>query len=417
MPRRSQNRRPPKSHRPALASPLRDADFAMLADEADLADWCAALPQRTVVAFDTEFVSEDCYQPELCLVQLAWLDEQGETRLAVLDPLPIRDLLPLWETLAAAGRELVIHSGRQELVFFLQALGRRPAELFDVQLASGLIGLEYPAGYSSLVGKLLGAGLHKGETRTDWRRRPLTTRQVQYALDDVRHLIPLRNEIIARLEQLGRRDWLREEMGHWQDEVEASLTRDRWRRVAGAGGLAPRELAVVRELWQWRDEQAQRANRPARFMLRDDLIVEMARRKTADEHRMGAIRGMEHRNVKRAMPELAACVRRALELPEEELPDRFAGEPITSRPVLGQFLAAVLASVCREKDVAPALLGGPNEVREFIGWRLGERRQSPPPLAVGWRAEVVGKLLDQMLAGEMAVRVRDPQGESPLAVE
>ena len=125
------------------------------------------LANADTIAFDTEFVSEDTYRSELCLIQVSAADE-----LSVVDAIAVGDTNPFWERLAAGNHETVVHAGREELCFSLAIIGRRPARLFDVQIAAGLVGFEYPAGYGSLLNKLLGKSPQKGETRTDWRRRP-----------------------------------------------------------------------------------------------------------------------------------------------------------------------------------------------------------------------------------------------------
>ncbi|MEX0585599.1 MAG: ribonuclease D, partial [Pirellulales bacterium] len=179
-----------------------------------LVQLCHSLAQTDSIAFDTEFVSEHTYRPQLCLIQVA-----AAGHLAAIDTLAVGDLTPFWGLIVEEGREIIVHAGREEMVFCLDAMKKQPARLFDVQLAAGLIGLEYPAGYGGLVSRLLGVAASKGETRTDWRRRPLSDRQIHYALEDVRHLHPLRNRIAARLEQLGRFPWLTEEMTAWQSEL------------------------------------------------------------------------------------------------------------------------------------------------------------------------------------------------------
>ena len=230
----------------------------------------------------------------LCLIQVA-----AGGRLAVIDALAVADLRPFWETIAAEGHETIIHSGRGELEFCLQAIDRLPARLFDVQIAAGLVGIEYPAGFSTLIAKLLGESAQKHETRTDWRRRPLSDRQIQYALEDVHYLPPIRDALHAKLVELGRLAWMDEEMAAWQDVVRRSLSQERWRRVSGNTGLDARSLAIVEELWKWREGEAQRRDSPARRVLRDDLIVELAKRQTADIRRIHAVRGMERGDLHR----------------------------------------------------------------------------------------------------------------------
>ena len=280
-----------------------------------IADLCAYLVTARQIAFDTEFVSEDSFRPELCLIQVA-----ADGRLAVIDPLKVRDLTPFWTALATGDHETVVHAGRQEVEFSLRTVGRPPQRLFDVQIAAGMIGLEYPANYGTLVTKMLGQTPDKGETRTDWRRRPLSDRQIAYALADVHHLAQLRDKLGQRLQRLERSEWFTSEMADWTAEIEAASGRERWRKVSGSSGLPPRGLAIVRELWAWRDSEAERRDCPVRRVLRDDLIVELARRRSVDPKQIRAIRGMERSDLARTIPDVAAAIGRALALPDSACP-------------------------------------------------------------------------------------------------
>jgi ribonuclease D len=385
-------------------------NYEYLSTDRAVRDFCAQIAAAPLIAFDTEFVSEDRYYPELCLVQIA---AQGQ--LAVIDPLAVADLSPFWELVAAHGHVSIVHAGREEFRFCRRAIGRRPAGLFDTQLASGLVGLDYPAAYGTLLQKLLGETLGKGETRTNWRRRPLSKRQLEYALQDVIFLEPLYQCLLQRLEQLGRTPWLGDEMAAWQDRLEEEETTERWRRVSGISGLSRRQLAILYELWRWRDQQARTRDIPARRVLRDDLMLELARRASADEQRIRAVRGMDWRKLQRSIPELAACVTRGLELPDDECPR--SGSK-TSRPqynLLGQFLATAVSSMARAATVAPGLVGSVQDVRDLIAYYLGCGGHDAPALAQGWRAEVVGQVVERLLDGALAIRITDPNSNEPLS--
>ena len=322
---------------------------------------------------DTEFVSEGSYRPELCLIQVG-----TPRRLAIIDAVVIGDAMgdaadgvqPFWQAVVDGGHETIVHAGRSEMEFCLAAVGRLPTQLFDVQLAAGLAGIEYPAGYSTLVYKLLGESMQKHETRTDWRKRPLSKRQLDYAAEDAYYLSLVRNRIHARLTVLGRLGWLAEERQSWSEALCHDMSDERWRRLSGNSGLDPRSLAIVHELWKWREEEARRRNQPARRVLRDDLIVELAKRQTADVKRIRAVRGMERGDLARRLDQIAACIQKALAQPAEECPPRHSRQATPQLSVLGQFLFAALGSVCREAHLAPNLVGGPNDIRDWIGWRL-----------------------------------------------
>lgn len=386
--------------------------FQHITTQDQLQRFCGDLESAPSIAFDTEFVSEHTYCSELCLIQVA---SGGE--LAVIDTLAVRELQPFWELIARDGHETVVHAGREELVFCLDATGKRPSRLFDVQIAAGLVGYEYPAGYGSLLYKLLGEQLHKGETRTDWRRRPLSKQQIAYALDDVRHLEAMRDKLHQRLVELNRVDWMTAEMNAWQDDIDAYRSRERWRKVSGIAGLNNRSLAIVRELWRWRETEAERRDVPPKRVLRDDLIIELAKRRTADPKQIHAVRGLDRGDLQRMMPQIARHIEAALKLPEAELPRSERRETPNQLNMLGQFLSSALTSICRSARLAPSIVGTASDVRDLIAYRMGYDVGGVPALAQGWRAEVVGHLIDELLAGRMSIRIADPHSDEPLVFE
>ncbi len=379
---------------------------------AELVEFSAQLAGAEWIAFDTEFVSEDTYRSDLCLIQVA----VGE-RLAVIDPLTTGDTMSFWEAIASGDHETIVHAGREELGFCLNATGRRPRRLFDIQIAAGMVGYEYPAGYGSLLSKLLGEKPQKGETRTDWRRRPLSPQQIDYALDDVRYLAPMRNRLHGKLESLGRVEWMHTEMTAWQDDVERSRSAERWRRVSGINGLPARSLAIVRELWRWRDTEASRRNSPVRRVLRDDLIVEMAKRRSADPKQIRAIRGLERGDLLRMLPQISQHIELALQLSESELPQSDRRETPNQINLLGQFLSSALTSICRSANIAPSIVGTASDVRDLIAFRLGYSGDEAPALAQGWRAQIVGQVIDDLLQGKLSIRIADPASDEPLVFE
>lgn len=381
--------------------------------ERELEQLCESLASESAIAFDTEFVSEHSFRPELCLIQVA-----ASGRLAAIDTIAVGDTSAFWKMLTSGDHETIVHAGREEVCFCLDAVGAPPKRLFDVQLAAGLIGIEYPAGYGSLMWRVLGKTLHKRETRTDWRKRPLSAQQIDYALDDVRDLELLRDRLHERLDKLGRLAWLQAETDAWLDELRASRQRERWRRVSGSGNLSSRELAILRELWRWREEQAERRNWPVKRVLRDDLLVELAKRKSADEKQIRAVRGMERGDLQRSLPHLIEAIRRGIELPDDECPQFVRRESNSQLNMVAQFLASALNSICRSAEVAPSIVGTSQDVRDFVAYRLGESDTDElPGLARGWRAEVVGNLLNDLLSGQMSIRIRDPHSEEPLVFE
>lgn len=395
-------------------SPQTNDSHDFITTESQLDALVKRLTEHDSLGFDTEFVSEHTYRSQLCLIQVA----AGDV-LAVIDTLKVRELEPFWRLLTDPGRTTVVHAGREELGFILHAIGERPARLFDVQVAAGLVDHDYPAGYAAIVRRMLGQPTNKGETRTDWRKRPLSPAQIDYALDDVRHLDDLWKTLQQRLADRGRTSWMTEEMASWLDDVEASFTRKRWRRVSGLNGLSRRELAVARELWHWRDSVAEDRDMPPKRVLRDDLLVELAKRKNADPQQISAIRGMQRSDLRHILPAIADAIDRGLNIPDEDLP---GGEKHRAPPpqvnVLGQFLATAIGGLCRQLEIAPSLVGTASDMRELLAWKLSHGNDDPPPaLTQGWRAEVVGSLIDDLLAGRASLRISDLKSRDPLVID
>jgi ribonuclease D len=392
-------------HRTAFEVIETDSGFRELVDR---------LAEQPFVAFDTEFVSEHTYRSQLCLLQVA-----APGILAVVDTLAVPEVEAFWRLLTDSGRTTIVHAGREEMGFILHAIEARPANLFDVQVAAGLVDHDYPAGYASIVRRFLGRPTNKGETRTDWRKRPLSDAQLAYAVDDVRHLEELWQTLAGKLEKLGRTGWMTAEMASWQDDVAESFSRKRWRRVSGSSGLSRRELAIARELWHWRDAVAEERNMPPKRVLRDDLIVELCKRKTADERQIAAVRGMQRSDLKHIMRGLSEAIARGLDCPDDELPggQRHRAPP-PQLAMLGQFMATAVAGLCRQEQLAPALVGTSSDMRDLLGWKLGYGDPDrTPALATGWRAEVVGTLVDDLLAGRAALRIGDIRSPEPLVIE
>jgi ribonuclease D len=374
----------------------------------ELAACCAYLSARTHFGFDTEFVGEDTYHPRLCLVQVA-----TDEKLFLIDPLSAGPLDEFWKLVVDPGRVTVVHAGREEVRLCKLWTGHAPGNLFDLQIAAGLAGLAYPLSHGNLVQHVLGVQLSKGETLTEWRTRPLTAAQVRYAFDDVRYLLPVWCRIAARLEAEGRTDWAREEFTRLAlcaapDET----TAEKWRKLRGLGSLDRRRLALVRALYQWREETAARTNRPVRTIIRDDLILEIARRNPTRERDLHVVRGLP----KRDLVDIVRTVAEARELPPDQLPravDRDQ-DPPQLQPVTS-ILNAVLADLCGRRGLAANLVSSTADVKALVKARLaGESLPVESVLTRGWRAAHVLPDLLAVLEGRRWLRVADLRAEAPL---
>jgi ribonuclease D len=275
--------------------------------------------------------------------------------------------------------------------------------------------MEYPASLATLVQRLINRTLPKGETRTDWCRRPLSRDQIHYALNDVSDLVEMYAQLSAMVDKLDRRRWLDEETANFQQKVIDGETRENWRRVSGSSGLHPRQLEIVRQLWLWRESRAKQLDRLPRRVLRDDLIVELARRGTTDQKKIRSIRGMERRGLIDQYDEISAAIQVALDTPEEDLPKRPRGSRRVVSPMLSQFLSTAIACISRQHKLAPPIVGNADDVRELLGYELGHRKSDPlPALLDGWRGEIVGKTFRRLLHGEVAIRIADVKETQPL---
>ena len=392
-------------------------EYRLVDDQEELEAARAAIEAADVIGMDTEFVAEDCYQPDLCLLQVATREE-----VFIVDPKAVADINCLWDLMVDGQRTVIVHAGREEILFAYRATGKPLANLFDVQVATGLLGGEYPASYGKLLQKFLGEMAPKGETRTDWRKRPLSTAQLDYAAIDVLHLPELLDVLTEQLTATGRLDWLTDELSRRQAALLETQRQEGWYRLSGVQSLHGKQLAIVRELWLWRDQRAQQKNLPPRRVLRDDLIVELARRGVSDIKRIGQIRGLHHPGFQRFLPDIARAVARgakATQAPETP----WSGRNKQPRPpaLLKQFLTAAMSYLCRTHNIAPAIVGTSDDVGRLATYWLNESVIAEsddefPNLLKGWRADLVGRPMHRIFKGEQALRVVDPDNEMPLGL-
>ena len=366
------------------------------------------------IALDTEFIAEKKFQSQLCLVQVA-----AEDVIGIIDPQTVEGMIPFWEFLCDNDdREVLMHACRSEMEFCYRATRRVPHRVFDVQLAAGLVSNDYPASFGTLLERYLHVSLPKAETRTDWARRPLTERQIDYALNDVRYLNPLTKKLKKQLVSLKRTRWYQCEIRDTLDRLVQDFDVPKWRSLSGLNSLSRRELAIVRELCSWRDDQARQHNIPVGLLMRDDLVIELARRKTSEPKRISAIRGLQRSDITRQLPQISAAIQRGLDCPETDLPEPLPKLKTQQYTQMVQLLYAGLVMLCHQNGIATNIVASQNDVRELIAARFGEVNGKVPAkklkLEQGWRAMIVGRFLDDLLDGKVAIRIDKTQPDSPL---
>ncbi len=365
-------------------------------------------------AFDTEFVSEETFEPVLCLIQVATRD-----RLAVVDPLKVGDLKLFWDVVVDPSIEVVMHAAGEDLRICRMKAGVVPSRVFDVQIAAGLVGFGYPLSLGNLVYQALAISLLGGETRTDWRRRPLSDAQLHYALEDVRHLLDLADKLETDLTRLGRLDWAEDEFASFLDGIANRGEEERWRKLSGLHMLNRRGLETARRLSEWRIEDARKSNRPLRSVLRDDLLIAIAKRQPANRRDLEALRDFNRPHLLARANEILDVLAESREVPAEALPEpaeRHDDGPGLSMVVA--LLTATLSQAAAQGKVAVGLVGGSNDLKDLVRWYLdGQDAERTPDLLQGWRNEVCGKTLLDVLSGRRALRIIDPQAEVPVALD
>jgi ribonuclease D len=386
---------------------MTDVQEVMISQPGELADCCAFLASCSSFGFDTEFVGEDTYHPRLCLVQVATTD-----RLFLIDPLSVGPLDAFWNLVVDPARVVVVHAGREEVRLCRLWTGQTPGNLFDLQIAAGLVGLVYPMGHGTLVNQVLGVHLPKGETLTEWRHRPLTPSQIRYAFDDVRYLLPAWHRLTARLENLGRLDWAREEFARLATNATPEETaNEKWRKLRGIGSLDRRRLSVVRALFGWREETAARTNRPIRAIIRDDLLIEIARRNPTRERDLQVIRGLPHRDLEA----IVRIVTQAHSLPLEECPPVVGREQDPPQVALiSSVLTAVLGDLCARHRLAANLVANTSDVKMLVRARqAGVELAEESSLTRGWRAAHILPDLLAVLEGRRFLGIADVNKTAP----
>ncbi|MFN4258102.1 MAG: ribonuclease D [Gemmataceae bacterium] len=385
-----------------------DLPEAVVTSPSDLAACCQELARSRHFGFDTEFVGEDTYHPHLCLVQVATAE-----KLWLIDPLSAGPLDDFWQLVVDPQHVVVVHAGREEVRLCQLWTGHAPGNLFDLQLAAGLVGLTYPLGHAALVHQVLGTQISKGETLTEWRKRPLTRQQVRYAFDDVRFLLPLWHALRQRLEQLGRGDWARQEFERLTvNAIPEETTNEKWRKLRGLGALDRRRLAIVRALFNWREEVAHRVNRPPRTIVRDDLLVEIARRNPHGLRDLQVVRGLARRD----LDAILEVVEQTHALPLEQCPT--VAERDQDPPQVGLvvgLLQAVLADFCARNRLANNLVANTADVKSLVRSYLQQEELTDSLLAIGWRRDYVLPHLRAVLEGRRGVRVDNVRQAAPLA--
>ncbi|MDO8964388.1 MAG: ribonuclease D [Coriobacteriia bacterium] len=370
-----------------------------LHDADSLRTFCDSARAYGRVALDTEFMREKTYWAKLCLIQLAVGDE-----CAILDPLEVDDLSPLCELLVDADVVKVLHAGSQDLEIFYRMCGAAAQNIFDTQVAATLAGFPSQVGYARLVQDLFEVAIDKSDTFTDWARRPLTPAQIEYALNDVRYLDGAYLELVSRLERDGRMQWLANDFERMSDPALYEVVPEaQFKRLKRASSLSRRQLGVLLKVAAWREREAMRRDLPRRWIIGDETLVEVARRRPETLGALADIRGLNAKALSEGGKGLIAAVKEGIAIPEDDLP-RFDRKPRSIVDIDGvvELMGALVRVRASEHGIAVPLLATRTDLERLAS---GEREECV--LLEGWRKAIVGDDLVDLVEGRLRLRVGD----------
>ena len=375
-------------------------DYQYLDSNAQLAEFCGKINNAGYCAIDTEFVRGKTYYAVLALIQIA-----SEKHMACIDPLTIDNFDPFIALIQNRDLIKVFHSPSQDLEILFQRFSCMPQPVFDTQLAAAVLGYDHQIGYAYLVNQITGIKLEKKHTRANWSRRPLAEDEINYAMDDVRYLLPVYQTLKAELEDKKRYAWIEKDLlamtsiSNYQIE-----TADLWRRLKGVQKLRGVELQIARHLCQWREQMAQQKNLPRRWVVKDDLIIEIARLKPSKVIDLDSIRDVNEKFIEKHGSRILQMVATAQDTPASKWPQHDVKQSLsTPQQALGDCLMALCRIIAEDNQIAVATLATRRDIDNLITDRKNSR------LSQGWRFSLAGEKLLNFLHGQSALSVSNKQ--------
>ncbi|NQY51224.1 MAG: ribonuclease D [Piscirickettsiaceae bacterium] len=355
---------------------------------------CQQLIHSKYLTVDTEFIREKTYYPKLCLIQIA-----SDNIIVCVDTIALKNIAPLIDVLYNPNTTIIFHSARQDLEILYLIKGDLPQTLFDTQIAATVLGYGNQISYAKLVEQLIGIKLDKSHSRTDWSKRPLDPEQIHYAADDVRYL---RNIYHIMRQQLKDRNRL-----HWLDDNSATLTcattynlnsKNIWYKIKGAGKLHGIQLAILQRLAAWREELAIISNRPRRWMLKDQIMIDLAKIKFASLENFRLINGFKDSTIERHGEKLITESRQAEKLPEKAWPKIKNSKKISKQQnEIINTLMSLLREYCLQQNITPSAIANRKDIENMV------RGETDIPLLQGWRNEIIGRYLEQFFKSRSTI--------------
>ena len=375
-----------------------------------LDEFCEQLRDSPRLALDTEFVGEESFVPKLELIQVA-----TNNTAAVIDFPAVQSggsLDAFWEIVCNPAIQKVVHAGRQDLDLFAVHAGQIPKPFFDTQIAAAMVGFGPQVAYANLVQRVHGTKLDKAHTFTNWSARPLSQDQLAYALEDVTFLLAIHDHLHTRLSKLGRLHWVDEEFSRLEGAVGDTRRepQERYQRVRGWDTLKPKYAAVLRELAAWREGEAKRRNVPRGRVMRDEVLLQLARHPPRNIQELRAVRGLHGSEADRNGETILAAMQAALALPPSawpEVPKERKPEPESAG--LLELLQAVMKARATEEEIAPTLLATTADLQALVDAKTN-RTALDLPLLKGWRRVLLGDTLLDVLDGKLVITINPKSG-------
>ena len=362
-----------------------------------LATLCEQIKKEPWLALDTEFLREKTYYPKFCLLQIAtpeWV--------ACIDPIALPQLESLFDAIYNPAIVKVFHSCRQDLEIFFQWTGKLPSPIFDTQVAAPLLGFQDNPGYAMLVSSLLSVNLNKAHTRADWSKRPLTEAELEYAADDVIYLCQIYQIMVQKLTALDRIDWLKNDFAELTNPALYKVDPETaWFKIKGKNKLTGKQLSIIQTLAQWREKIAQAEDRPKSWLLRDELLFDLAKLQPETVQELANVRGINERSVNRYGKELCQLITAAKNRPPIPLheKDRSAKKTQQEEAIL-DILTALVRVRAEENALNPTILASRKDLEELLS-----NSDDECPLLHGWRYTMAGKELVGLLKGELLLGI------------
>jgi ribonuclease D len=356
------------------------------------------------IAFDTEFLSERRYTAQLCLVQV-FAETGGAPAEGIIDPFAV-NLQPLLDLIADEKVLKLVHAGGQDLQILWNSFHCRSRNIFDTQIAAAFLGYGHQAGYADLVRRVAkGPQLSKGQQFTDWAARPLSAKQMEYALADVLYLPKMYEILKSALEQRGRMTWAETEFRRAEDRAAEPTPPEELYRRFNLSGLSRRQLGILRELAATRDALARNIDKPTTFIVPDPTMLQLVKHPPTSIQELRSTRGMPGISGENAR-ELFAAIERAGKLSEDELPKvLFSTRPDPQTDVVASLLNVVTQLRASEQEISRTYLAPRDQLNALAAWWLRNDQSEPPmlPLLEDWRREMLGEELLKLLGGELAI--------------